>query len=30
VRNEGTAALWLVACSSEPYDPTEIVARKVV
>jgi dTDP-4-dehydrorhamnose 3,5-epimerase-like enzyme len=30
VLNEGTSPLWLVACSSEPYDPTEIVARKVV
>jgi dTDP-4-dehydrorhamnose 3,5-epimerase-like enzyme len=30
VRNDGTTALWLVACSSEPYDPTETVARKVV
>jgi oxalate decarboxylase/phosphoglucose isomerase-like protein (cupin superfamily) len=30
VRNESTAPLWLVACSSEPYDPTETVARKVV
>lgn len=30
VRNDGEAPLWLVACSSEPYDPTETVARKVV
>jgi oxalate decarboxylase/phosphoglucose isomerase-like protein (cupin superfamily) len=30
VRNEGAAPLWLVACSSVPYDPTESVARKVV
>jgi dTDP-4-dehydrorhamnose 3,5-epimerase-like enzyme len=30
VRNDGDATLWLVACSSEPYDPKEIVARKVV
>jgi dTDP-4-dehydrorhamnose 3,5-epimerase-like enzyme len=30
VRNEGDATLWLVACSSEPYDPKEVVARKVV
>jgi dTDP-4-dehydrorhamnose 3,5-epimerase-like enzyme len=30
VRNEGEAPLWLITCSSEPYDPTEIVARKVV
>ena len=30
VRNDGSAPLWLVACSSEPYDPTETVARKVV
>ena len=30
VRNDGKTTLWLVACSSEPYDPTETVARKVV
>lgn len=30
VRNDGTATLWLVACSSEPYDPATVVARKVV
>ncbi len=30
VRNDGAAPLWLVACSSEPYDPKETVARKVV
>lgn len=30
VRNDGAATLWLVAYSSEPYDPTETVARKVV
>jgi oxalate decarboxylase/phosphoglucose isomerase-like protein (cupin superfamily) len=30
VRNEGAAPLWLVACSSERYDPAETVARKVV
>lgn len=30
VRNDGAAKLWLMACSSEPYDPAEIVARKVV
>lgn len=30
VRNDGDAPLWLVACSSEPYDPQETVARKVV
>jgi oxalate decarboxylase/phosphoglucose isomerase-like protein (cupin superfamily) len=30
VRNDGGAPLWLVACSSEPYDPQETVARKVV
>jgi oxalate decarboxylase/phosphoglucose isomerase-like protein (cupin superfamily) len=28
--NDGGAPLWLVACSSEPYDPTETVAQKVV
>jgi len=30
VRNEGNATLWLVAISSETYDPAESVARKVV
>jgi oxalate decarboxylase/phosphoglucose isomerase-like protein (cupin superfamily) len=30
VRNDGAALLWLVACSSEPYDPAQTVARKVV
>jgi oxalate decarboxylase/phosphoglucose isomerase-like protein (cupin superfamily) len=30
VRNDGAAPLWLVACSSETYDPAESVARKVV
>ena len=30
VRNNGAAPLWLIACSSEPYDPTETVLRKVV
>ena len=30
VRNHGPATLWLVACSSEPYDPATVVARKVV
>jgi dTDP-4-dehydrorhamnose 3,5-epimerase-like enzyme len=30
VRNDGDAALWLVAWSSEAYDPAEVVARKVV
>ena len=30
VRNNGATPLWLVACSSEPYDPTETVVRKVV
>ena len=30
VRNDGQAPLWLVACSSEPYDPSETVARRVV
>lgn len=30
VRNDGTTPLWLVACSSEPYDPAETVTRKVV
>ena len=30
VRNDGEALLWLVACSSETYDPAESVARRVV
>jgi oxalate decarboxylase/phosphoglucose isomerase-like protein (cupin superfamily) len=30
VRNDGGSPLWLVACSSEAYDPTQTVARKVV
>jgi mannose-6-phosphate isomerase-like protein (cupin superfamily) len=30
VRNDGPAPLWLVTCSSEPYDPATVVARKVV
>jgi oxalate decarboxylase/phosphoglucose isomerase-like protein (cupin superfamily) len=30
VRNDGETPLWLVACSSKPYDLTETVARKVV
>jgi oxalate decarboxylase/phosphoglucose isomerase-like protein (cupin superfamily) len=30
VRNDGKATLWLVACSSSPYDASEVVARKVV
>ncbi len=30
VRNDGAGPLWLVASSSEPYDPEETVARKVV
>jgi dTDP-4-dehydrorhamnose 3,5-epimerase-like enzyme len=30
VRNDGTGTLWLVACSSEAYDPATVVARKVV
>jgi len=30
VRNDGGAALWLAAISSESYDPAESVARKVV
>jgi len=30
VRNDGDAPLWLVACSSEPYDPATVVARKVL
>jgi dTDP-4-dehydrorhamnose 3,5-epimerase-like enzyme len=30
VRNDGSTVLWLVACSSEAYDPTTVVARKVI
>jgi oxalate decarboxylase/phosphoglucose isomerase-like protein (cupin superfamily) len=30
VRNDGSAPLWLVTCSSEAYDPATVVARKVV
>jgi dTDP-4-dehydrorhamnose 3,5-epimerase-like enzyme len=30
VRNDGRCTLWLIAFSSEPYDPAETVARKVV
>lgn len=30
VRNDGEGILWLVAISSETYDPAESVARKVV
>ena len=30
VRNDGDNALWLVAISSETYDPTESVSRRVV
>jgi oxalate decarboxylase/phosphoglucose isomerase-like protein (cupin superfamily) len=30
VRNDGDAPLWLVACSSEPYDAATVVPRKVV
>jgi dTDP-4-dehydrorhamnose 3,5-epimerase-like enzyme len=30
VRNDGNAPLWLLICSSEPYDPATVVARKVV
>jgi oxalate decarboxylase/phosphoglucose isomerase-like protein (cupin superfamily) len=30
VRNDGSSPLWLVAISSEAYDPAESVTRKVV
>jgi len=30
VRNDGTSLLWLVACSSQPYEPSEVVRRKIV
>jgi dTDP-4-dehydrorhamnose 3,5-epimerase-like enzyme len=30
VRNDGDSTMWLVAISSESYDPAESVARKVV
>jgi dTDP-4-dehydrorhamnose 3,5-epimerase-like enzyme len=30
VRNDGQQPLWLAMCSSRPYDPKDIVARKVI
>jgi dTDP-4-dehydrorhamnose 3,5-epimerase-like enzyme len=30
VRNDGDTLLWLMGCSSEPYDPKETVVRKVL
>ena len=30
VRNDGNTDLWMMACSSLPYDASEVVARKVV
>lgn len=30
VRNDGETTIWLVAFSSEPYDPVTVVARRVV
>jgi dTDP-4-dehydrorhamnose 3,5-epimerase-like enzyme len=30
IRNDGAAPLWMVACSSDSYDPSETVGRKVV
>jgi dTDP-4-dehydrorhamnose 3,5-epimerase-like enzyme len=30
VRNDGKNPLWLIACSSERYDPATVVARKVI
>ena len=30
VRNDGEGTLWLVAYSSEPYDPATVVARRVI
>ena len=30
VRNEDSAVLWLLTCSSETYDTSKVVARKVV
>ena len=30
VRNAGAAPLWLVACSSESYDPAEVIVQKVL
>ncbi len=30
VRNDGNEMLWLVACSSTPYDAKEVLARKVI
>jgi oxalate decarboxylase/phosphoglucose isomerase-like protein (cupin superfamily) len=30
VRNDGNGSLWMVACSSAPYDASQVVMRKVV
>jgi dTDP-4-dehydrorhamnose 3,5-epimerase-like enzyme len=30
VRNEDSTVLWLLTCSSEIYDPSKVVARKVI
>jgi dTDP-4-dehydrorhamnose 3,5-epimerase-like enzyme len=30
IRNNGEARLWMVICSSETYDPSKVVARKVI
>lgn len=30
VRNDGQSTLWLIAFSSEPYNPAETVARRLV
>lgn len=30
VRNEDSTVLWLLTCSSEPYDAARVIARKVV
>jgi dTDP-4-dehydrorhamnose 3,5-epimerase-like enzyme len=30
VRNDGDTPLWLIACSSDPYDATTVVARRIL
>jgi len=30
IRNDGQQPLWIMVCSSEPYDPAETVAHKLV
>jgi dTDP-4-dehydrorhamnose 3,5-epimerase-like enzyme len=30
VRNESSTVLWLLTCSSETYDPSKVIARRVI